>query len=77
VKLINGKKDFAVAGWARPINSSKWHWFDANSEVSICGRWLFFGARPEPEGDHHPDNCAGCRSRKTRRQEKTKGAPRP
>lgn len=67
MKLVNGMPGFSVAGWARPINSKKWHWFDAKSEISACGRWMYFGERPEPEGDDHPDNCAACRRKKQAR----------
>jgi len=29
-------------GWAWPLNSRKAHYF-ADSGVSLCGRWMFFG----------------------------------
>ena len=53
-----------IAGWARPINSRKWHWFASGSARSVCGRWLFFGKRRDPAADHHPENCAACRRKK-------------
>lgn len=66
--------NLATAGWARPINSRKWHWFAAGSHIAICGRWMYFGERPEPAGDDHPDNCTACRQIKTR-QAQTKARP--
>lgn len=54
------------AGWARPIDSRKWHFFRAEDTRSICGRWMYFGERPEPGGDDHPENCTACRKAKAK-----------
>lgn len=48
------------AGWARPAQSRKWHYFPAHELRAICGNWLFGGER-EDGYDDHADNCAACR----------------
>ena len=52
------------AGWAQPSNARKWHYFEAGSMESVCGRWMVFYkdreggiAVPDEQG---PDDCAAC-----------------
>lgn len=51
------------AGWARPTNSRKWHFFI--KDMSVCGRWLLLvEVSPDTEGDHSSvDDCVACAKR--------------
>ena len=49
------------AGWARPINASKHHYFAEDEATSICGRWMYFGHDREPDTFESPDDCVACR----------------
>lgn len=51
------------AGWSRPLNSKKHHYFEEGSSESICGKWLFFGGSREPDTFESPDDCAACRKK--------------
>ncbi|EDZ8927967.1 hypothetical protein FWN46_08010 [Salmonella enterica] len=54
------------AGWARPINASKHHYFTEGATTSICGRWMYFGHNREPDTFESPDDCATCRRKLNR-----------
>ncbi|EBR3877723.1 hypothetical protein T062_18840 [Salmonella enterica subsp. arizonae] len=49
------------AGWVRPVNASKHHFFTENETTSICGRWMHFGHNREPDTFESPDDCVACR----------------
>lgn len=49
-----------LAGWSRPAQSRKWHYFPAHELHAVCGKWMFAGYR-EDEYDDHSENCAACR----------------
>ncbi len=51
------------AGWARPLNSRKHHFFKEDEVTSICGRWMMFGDGREPDTFESPDDCAACRKK--------------
>ena len=51
-------------GWARPMISRKWHWFEAGKTISICGRYGYLADDREQGEDDSPDNCAACRKQK-------------
>lgn len=47
-------------GWGWPAKSKKAHFFLANDQKSLCGKWLYWGPR-EDTTHESPDNCAGCK----------------
>lgn len=49
------------AGWAKPANSRKYHYFPASETMALCHRWMFAGEYREDEYDEHPENCTACR----------------
>ncbi|KNC93629.1 hypothetical protein [Trabulsiella odontotermitis] len=51
------------AGWARPVNASKHHYFKEDEVTSICGRWMLFSDIREPDTFESPDDCKECRKR--------------
>jgi hypothetical protein len=65
-------------GWGWPANSRKAHYFIYGKSSrgewlfaadALCGRMMFAGALEEG-GDGSPDNCAECKRRLKRLQEK-------
>lgn len=52
-------------GWGYLKNSPKWHYFDAATAMSACGRWMRLGSMDglEDSGDNSPDNCKQCRAK--------------
>lgn len=60
------------AGWGKPANSRKWHYFE--DARSICTRWLFTGALEPDTGEPNPDDCAGCRRALERKKAKEKAS---
>jgi hypothetical protein len=59
--MPDGKRDLP-AGWGMPGNSRKFHFFDADSLTSLCGKWGFFAGRRDPDnGTKSKDDCAACR----------------
>lgn len=53
-------------GWALPLASRKYHYFNDDDSVSICGNWWFMADAEafEDSGDDHKDNCAACKKKK-------------
>ncbi|MFH2431889.1 hypothetical protein [Citrobacter freundii] len=51
------------AGWARPLNANKHHFFAENEATSVCGRWMYFGHDREPDTFESPDDCVVCRKK--------------
>lgn len=49
------------AGWSRPINCNKHHFFGEDEITSICGKWMYFGHDRETDTFESPDDCADCR----------------
>lgn len=49
------------AGWARPINANKHHFFLEDEVTSICGRWMYFATDLEPDTFESSEDCASCR----------------
>lgn len=49
------------AGWAKPANATKWHYFPVSSIMSLCFRWMAgeLGGRDDTN-DGHKDNCVIC-----------------
>lgn len=58
-------------GWGWPGASQKAHYFDADSAISVCGKWIFTGPR-EQGNDGSPDNCAACKRAIAKRKAKSK-----
>ncbi|HEY2452849.1 MAG TPA: hypothetical protein VGI71_09550 [Scandinavium sp.] len=56
--MTNNKR---AAGWARPVNANKHHYFKAGELTSICGRWMLFSDNREPDTFESPDDCTACR----------------
>lgn len=52
-----------IAGWARPINANKHHYFKENEMTSICGKWMLFSDNREPDTFESADDCAACRKK--------------
>lgn len=48
------------AGWAFPGAARKAHYFEADSNVSICKRWMFSGVTEPETGQRSKDDCAAC-----------------
>jgi len=65
---MSDKIDLKV-GWGWPMNSKKAHWF--NNGRALCGKWLYMGALEEGN-DTSSDNCAECKKRKLKCEEKGK-----
>lgn len=63
-------------GWAILSNTRKYHYFDTDQTVSLCGRWLMWGyVSRDDSKDDHPENCVSCRKKKAKldsQQEATK-----
>lgn len=51
------------AGWARPLNSRRHHFFKAGEITSICGKWMLYSDNREPDTFESPDDCASCRKK--------------
>ncbi|HIB9845944.1 TPA: hypothetical protein ACWZIO_003183 [Escherichia coli] len=58
-----------TAGWARPANSRKYHYFARDEVTSICRRWMYSGER-EPDSFESPDDCVVCRRKLNKEKEK-------
>lgn len=53
-------------GWARPLNSKKFHFFE--NGTSLCRKWMYWMPDLDAEdGFGNPENCAAC-ERKRRAQ---------
>ena len=50
-------------GWGFPYLAKKAHYFDAESMTSLCGKWMFTGARVD-EFHQHDENCVACMRRR-------------
>ncbi|HEY3591901.1 MAG TPA: hypothetical protein VGL07_17810 [Buttiauxella sp.] len=59
-----------TAGWARPLNSRKHHFFKEGEAVSICGKWMLVNPVREPDTFESPDDCLACRRKLTKEQAK-------
>lgn len=49
------------AGWARPLASRKHHYFEEDTTISICGRWMLARPEREPDDFESADDCKACR----------------
>lgn len=58
-------------GWGFPYLAKKAHYFDSESMTSLCGKWMFTGARVD-EFHQHDENCVAC----MRRREKLEATPK-
>lgn len=57
-------------GWASPINTRKYHYFDENN-MSLCHRYFIFGTVIKDDTmDDHPDNCKACSKIRARQKAK-------
>ena len=47
-------------GWARPLNSRKYHYFKEGR--SLCGNWLFLSKdlSPDDPANDSKDDCKAC-----------------
>lgn len=58
-------------GWGGLVNSRKWHYFKGIK--SLCGRWMCLSLVDLEQGnDDSPSNCAACRKKLKKLQEKEK-----
>ena len=46
-------------GWGFPYLAKKGHYFTENSMTSLCGKWIFTGARVDCFHDDE-ENCLTC-----------------
>lgn len=58
-------------GWGFPYLAKKAHYFDSESMTSLCGKWMYTGARVD-EFHQHDENCVAC----MRMREKLAVAPK-
>lgn len=48
-----------TAGWAWPPAARKAHYYLAGEAISVCGTWMYTGAREDSATG--PDDCAKCK----------------
>jgi hypothetical protein len=49
-------------GWIVLLNTRKYHYFDSEQKISLCGRWMYLGERSRLDDTNHEhvDNCKAC-----------------
>ena len=58
-----------MEGWTYLLNSRKWHYFTADRNQSLCGKFMLLKLPELEQGnDDSQDNCAACRRKLARRQ---------
>lgn len=64
-------------GWVYIDGTPKWHYVSEDGRA-LCGRWLYLGSvEPETGNDGSKDNCAACRKKLEKFNEKLKASAPP
>ena len=53
-------------GWSKPHASRKWHYFEENEIVSICGRWAYASDDRSDNFHDSEDNCKKCKQKRAK-----------